>query len=671
MKKKILVVDDNQQVLEFMAHLLEEEGHEVLTAEDGFSALNKLTDFTPDVMFVDLVMPHIGGDKLCKIVRKMKHLENCYLVLVTAAAAELEFDETEINADTCIAKGPFGSIVEHVLTAIKEADSRRRDDRLKKIVGLDDLHPRRMTRELLSRNRHLETILESITEGILETYHGKVVYANSAAVSLFGMKPEKLLSSTPADLFNEDVRPQVEKRLKKPSHIPSDIDPDTPVMLNDRQVILKHRAVKGAATTGIIMITDVTDRKQSEKELAEYRDHLEALVKARTAELTRTNEMLQHAQKMEAIGLLAGGVAHDLNNILSGLVSYPDLLLMDLPQDSPLRKPILTIQKSGEKAAGIVNDLLTLARRGVATTDVIRLNDVVSEYLKSPEYGKLRSDHPNVEVITDLDSNLLNIAGSQAHLSVTLMHLTANASESMPLGGKIRICTENRYIDRPFSDSEDVREGDYAVLTVADTGTGISPEDLKRIFEPFYTKKVMGRSGTGLGMAVVWGTVQDHMGYIDIRSTVGKGTVFTLFFPVTRQEVSDVSALISLEEYLGNGEAILVVDDVAEQREVACEILKRLNYRVTSVSGGKAAIEYLKTHTADLVILDMIMDPGIDGLETYKRILEIRPSQRAIIASGFSESERVRAAQKLGAGSYVKKPYLLETMGKAIRSELN
>lgn len=671
MKKKILVVDDNQQVLEFITDLLEEEGHEVLTAQDGFSALNLLTDYTPDIMFVDLVMPNISGDKLCKIVRNMKHLEDCYLVLLTAAAAELEFSETEIVADTCIAKGPFGSIVEHVLTAIKDSDSSRKGRGLKKIVGLGGVHPRQMTRELLSRNRHLETILESIAEGILETYNGKIVYSNSAAVSLFGMNPEKLLSRNPADLFNEDVRPQVEKLLKEPAGKPSNIDPDTPVLLNGRQVILKRRAVKGDTATNIIMIKDVTERKETEKELAEYRDHLEALVKARTDELTQTNEMLRHAQKMEAIGLLAGGVAHDLNNILSGLVSYPDLLLTDLSPDSPLRKPILTIKKSGEKAAAIVNDLVTLARRGIATTDVIQVNDIVSEYLKSPEYGKLKSEHPNVEIITDLETNLLSIKGSQAHLFTTLMNLISNASESMPKGGAIRISTENRHLDSPLRDNEDIKEGDYVVLTVADTGTGISTADQLRIFEPFYTKKVMGRNGTGLGMAVVWGTVKDHLGYIDVRSTMGQGTEFRLFFPATREPLPEAVEMIPVDEYLGNGETILVVDDVAEQREIACQILKRLNYHVTAVSDGEAAIEYLKTHTADLVILDMIMDPGIDGLETYKRILDIRPNQRAIIASGFSESEHVKAAQKLGVGSYLKKPYLLETLGKAVHSELS
>jgi len=240
---------------------------------------------------------------------------------------------------------------------------------------------------------------------------------------------------------------------------------------------------------------------------------------------------LQRAQKMEAIGTLAGGVAHDLNNILAGLVSYPELLLLEIPEESLLRNPILTIQKSGEKAAAIVQDLLTLARRGVAVTEVVNLNLIISEYIKSPEHERLISFHPNVHVRTDLETDLVNILGSPAHLSKTVMNLVSNAAEAITEGGTISISTENRYIDKPIRGYDDVKEGDYVTLTVSDTGVGISRKDSERIFEPFYTKKVMGRSGTGLGMAVVWGTVKDHKGYIDIQSAKGKGATFTLYFP--------------------------------------------------------------------------------------------------------------------------------------------
>ncbi len=388
-------------------------------------------------------------------------------------------------------------------------------------------------------------------------------------------------------------------------------------------------------------------------------------------EQRKLEAQLQRAQKMEAIGTLAGGVAHDLNNVLSGLVSYPELLLMDLPDDSPLKKPILTIQKSGERAAAIVQDLLTLARRGVAVTEIVNLNDIISEYLKSPEYEKLKFYHPNIQVETDLETELLNISGSPVHLSKTIMNLVSNAAEAMTHGGSIFISAKNEYVDKPIGGYDDVTEGDYVVCSISDTGVGISPDDLERIFEPFYTKKVMGRSGTGLGMAVVWGTIKDHKGYINVQSKEGKGTTFTLYFPVTRKEAAGDKPIMSIKTYMGKGESILIVDDMEEQREIASGILSKLGYSVTSVSSGEEAVEYMKDKSIDILVLDMIMDPGIDGLETYKRILEFHPNQKAIIASGFSETDRVKGAQKLGAGTYVKKPYVLEKIGMAVRTELD
>jgi two-component system cell cycle sensor histidine kinase/response regulator CckA len=387
-------------------------------------------------------------------------------------------------------------------------------------------------------------------------------------------------------------------------------------------------------------------------------------------EKMRLEAQLQQIQKLEAIGTLAGGVAHDLNNILAGIVSYPELMLLDLPEESPLRKPILTIMESGQKAAVIVNDLLTLARRGVKISDVVNLNNIVSDYLHSPEYDNLKKSHPGIELGTNLDPELFNISGSPVHLFKTIMNLVINSSEAISGNGEIQISTSNQYIDRPIKGYEDVQEGDYVVLSVTDSGMGISREDLPRIFEPFYTKKVMGRSGTGLGMPVVLGTVKDHNGYIDIQSAVGEGTRCNLYFPVTKQEQIHNKTTHSLEAFRGK-ETILVIDDIQEQREIANEILSWLGYSVTTLSSGEEAIEYMQKNSADLLILDMIMDPGIDGMETYKRILEFHPGQKAIIASGFSETGRVKEAQKLGTSAYLKKPYSLQNIGKAVRAVLD
>ena len=428
------------------------------------------------------------------------------------------------------------------------------------------------------------------------------------------------------------------------------------------------------------------------KKVTDINLELENRVQVRTAQLAKTNEELKQeiverkhsekerrylesqlakSQKMEAIGTLAGGVAHDLNNILSGLVSYPELLLMDLPEESPLRQPILTIKESGQRAAAIVQDLLTLARRGVAVREVMNLNQLIDEYLNSPENQQLLEYHSGVTVQTNLQADLFNIMGSPVHLSKTIMNLVSNAAEAMPNGGKIIITAANRYIDKSIKSYDAVEEGDYVTLTVSDTGVGISPEDVERIFEPFYTKKTMGRSGTGLGMAVVWGTVKDHNGYIDVQSELGEGSTFTLYFPITRKKLPQEKQSISAEKYKGNGESILVVDDVPQQREIASGMLTKLGYNVLSVPSGEEAIVYLKENNADLLVLDMIMRPGIDGLETYKKILQYHPEQKAVIASGYSESQQVKDAQNMGAGIYVKKPYSFEKIGLAVKGELS
>ncbi len=382
-------------------------------------------------------------------------------------------------------------------------------------------------------------------------------------------------------------------------------------------------------------------------------------------------ERLHRAEKMEALGTLAGGVAHDLNNLLGVLVGYTELLQEKLPEAHPQRGYVEKILQSGLKSAAIIQDLLTLARRGVAVSEVVNLNDVVSEYLKSLEFEDLITRHPKVSFAADCARTLLNIQGSPVHLSKTVANLVSNAAEAIVDGGEVAIRTENRYLDTPVRGYDEMTEGEYAVLTVSDTGRGIPAVDLAKIFEPFYTSKVMGKSGTGLGLAVVWGTVKDHNGYIDIQSEEGKGSTFTLYFPVTRAPVAGAREATPTDEYAGRGESLLVVDDVEEQRELAVRMLTELGYRVDTVASGAEALEYLGQRRVDLIVLDMIMPPGIDGLETYRRIREISPGQKAVIVSGFSATVRVKMAQGMGAGPYVRKPYLREEIGVAIRTELD
>lgn len=503
-----------------------------------------------------------------------------------------------------------------------------------------------------------KSLIENANEIILVIQDGMIKFVNSKATESFGYSEQEILSIPVFELIHPENREVVRERyLQK-------IGGDTTATRYVYRMIRKSGQTFWIEISSVLidwegrgatlnLITNVTERLNAEEEKV------------------KLEERLNRAEKMEALGHLAGGVAHDLNNVLGVLSGYSELLLMQIPEGQKGRNHVEKILQSTEKGAAIIQDLLTLARRGVMASDVINLNSVVLYFLTTPVTENIKNYHPSVTFKTEYQDDLLNIKGSSVHLEKTLMNLVSNAAESISGHGEVTIRTENCYLDKPIRGYDEIKEGDYAILTVSDTGMGIPAEHIENIFEPFYTKKIMGRSGTGLGLAIVWGTVKDHNGYIDVQTKVGEGTTFTLYFPVTREMLTSPQQKLPIEQYMGKGESILVVDDIAEQREVASGLLKKLGYEVHAVSSGEEAVEYLKGNKADLLVLDMIMTPGIDGLETYQRILEINPKQKAILVSGFSETTRVRKAQKLGAGAYVKKPYVMEKIGVAIRDELN
>jgi len=526
----------------------------------------------------------------------------------------------------------------------------------KHFVTYSDITRQARAQEILQESEEkYRTLIDNIQDGVILIENERLLFVNEAMARMTGHTVQEMIGMEYIKAVAPEDRKMVADRYRR-RQAGEDVVRNYEFRWLHKDGVTRIFAI---VNVGIISyrdrvvtigtVKDVSDRKRAEKERR------------------KMAEKLERSRKMEAIGTLAGGVAHDLNNILSGIVSYPELLLLDLPDGSPLKGPIETIQKSGQRATAIVQDLLTLARRGVATMKAIDLNRVVTEYLSSPEFTKLCSFHPHVTVESRLTSDLLIIAGSPVHLSKTVMNLVSNAAEAMPDGGKITITTENRYVDRPLGTYDDVTEGEYAVLTVNDTGIGISPEDRQQIFEPFYTKKIMGRSGTGLGMAVVWGTVKDHKGHIDVASVEKEGTTFTIYLPINRELEPAGHGRFSLDAIMGNGEEILVVDDVPEQRHIASAILKRLAYKVSMASSGEEAVDYIRDHPVDVVLLDMIMAPGIDGLETYRRMTGIVPGQKAVIASGYSETERVKALNRLGVREYLKKPYTIEKIGQAIR----
>lgn len=505
-------------------------------------------------------------------------------------------------------------------------------------------------RDCRESEKSYRRLIKTMNEGLqIADANGVLTYVNRAFAALIGESPEDIAGRSLWDFVSEENknaldRQWAERRAGKQEPYELEL---VDAAGAKHEVLVSPNAMFDDENRFLGSVAVITD----------------------LAELKRLQDRVARAERMESLGRLAGGVAHDLNNILSGLVSYPDLLLTDLPEDSPLYRPLLTIKKSGERAAGIVEDLLTLTRRGVPLREVVALDRIIEDYLGSPEFDRLKADHAAVEVVCELEPGLLHVRGSGTQLRQTIVNLVSNAMEAMPDGGLLTLTAANRYVDEPIPGYDTVTEGEYVVLRVSDTGVGLSPEDREHIFEPFYTKKVMGRSGTGLGLTVVWGAVCDHQGYVDVASSEGQGTTLSLYFPATRDAI-EAAGSQGIEAFKGSGETVLVVDDIEEQREIASRMLTTLGYSVDAVSSGDQALEYVKEHRVDLMILDMVMGPGMDGLDTYRKAIEISPRQRAIIASGYSETERVREAQRLGAGAYLKKPYGLDELARTVKAGL-
>ncbi len=489
------------------------------------------------------------------------------------------------------------------------------------------------------------SLFENILDGIIVIDpDGQITVMNESAKRMFYVADSELkhlnITELMADHRSRDTYENREIKI---------IRKDEPRYLSVSQSSIWE---KGIELGKLIIVRDFTDIRITEEKNKEL------------------ESQLQKAQKMEMVGLLAGGVANDLNRILSGIISYPELVLLHLPEGSPLAKPVESIQAAGLKAAEVVEDLLAISRGTGINKEISNLNLIIEEYLASEEQLEIQHKYPSITYEKALDPDLLNLNCSKIHLTKAIMNLVLHASESINGAfGKVILTTRNCYLDKPLNGYEQVRGGEYTLLSVSDNGPHIPAEDLDRIFEPFYTKKRMGRNAGGLGLTVVWNILKEHHGYKDVKSGEN-GTVFELYFPAERVPMNAQRNAVCFQEFEGFGQRILVVDDEEQQRDIAFRLLTELNYKAATAVSGEAAVEYVKRDTFDLILLDMVMPAGMNGLRTYEEIIKINPGQKAVIASGCALMEEVRAVQILGAGRYIRKPYVLEKLGAAIRAEL-
>jgi two-component system, cell cycle sensor histidine kinase and response regulator CckA len=415
----------------------------------------------------------------------------------------------------------------------------------------------------------------------------------------------------------------------------------------------------------------VTERDGEGRPLRACGTHLDISDrKAAEEERTRLETQLRQAQKMEAIGQLAGGIAHDFNNLLQVINGYSELALADLEDDHAARGPVVEIAKAGNRAANLVAKLLTFSRRQVLSPEALELNETVTALLHMLE----RVLGERIEITFLPAADLPLIAADRGMVEQVLMNLCVNARDAMPHGGRLTIGTSDAVITREFADRHAwATPGRYAQLSVTDSGAGMDARTLERVFEPFFSTKPPG-SGTGLGLATVYGIVKQHRGIIRAYSEPGKGSVFQVYFPVTSRRAT-VSPDLPVDLVAGGSETILLAEDDVGVRELAQQILEKAGYRVLVTANGREAVSLFARQAADidLLLLDIVM-PDLGGVEAAGLIRRIRPDVPTVLASGYDESA-VRAEITAAEGFVLlRKPFgrveLLRAIRQAIESPL-
>ena len=388
------------------------------------------------------------------------------------------------------------------------------------------------------------------------------------------------------------------------------------------------------------------------------------------------NEQLLRAERMVSLGMLADGAATDLESILKPVDECSTRALAAIPPDSLAATEVQSLHVAFQKVRAVVNDLQAIGRSWDHEKKEVNLNVVVDYFMKSPEFAAIRTCLPHVRIEVHLGSVMPPVMAAQDQLLKMINYLVLNGCESMTQGGTISLTTSAEHMEHAVGRYGSGMPGEYVVLRVKDSGRALAAEDVERIFEPFYTHKKMGRRFmSGLGMTLVYRVVEDHGGFIDIATGHGKGTMFSVFLPPASRTQEGVLEL--RPDYTGD-ETILVVDDYEEHRNAAAEILRGLGYRVLTAESGHACVSLLEQalkggdkNRIDLVVLDLVLGDEFDGVETFKKLRELDPAQRAIMVSGFADIARIVEARKLGIGQCIQKPYALDSLGRAVRAELD
>ena len=438
-----------------------------------------------------------------------------------------------------------------------------------------------------------------------------------------------------------------------------------------KNIIEKGKAVHGFETTRYKKDGRVIDVSASGSRFNDHNGTPSGMlvILRDTSEKKRLEAQLRHAHKMEAVGTLAGGIAHDFNNILQAISGYTQILLMGKEPGHPDCNSLEAIKKSAQRASDLTKQLLIFGKKVEIKLSPMNLNQEVREVSKMLE----RTIPKMIDLGLHLAKDLNVINADPGQLEQIVMNLGINARDAMPDGGRLLFETENVTLDEEYSRVHlGASPGEYVLLSVSDTGHGMDKETLGHIFEPFYTTKKMGK-GTGLGLAMVYGIVKSHGGYILCYSEPGQGTTFKMYFPIVNTEVEERrEEKKEAEEIPGGTETILLADDEEAILDIGKDILKRFGYKTITAQSGEKAVEIFekeKDHI-DLAILDIGM-PGIGGHKCLKELLKIDPKVKVVISSGYSASGEMKETLESGAAGFIGKPYLLADMLKQVREVLD
>ncbi|MHB8882713.1 MAG: response regulator [Thermodesulfovibrionales bacterium] len=628
-EKRILIVEDEAIIACDLQRRLEHQGYTVTAAvATGEDAIRKAGEDSPDLVLMDIVL--LGELDGIDAAGRIRSLYGMPVVYLTAYADEQTLERAKLTE-------PFGYV-------LKPFDDRE----LRSIIEMA-LYKHSIERQLRQSNEFLMTVIESMSHPfyVINAENFTVVLANSAA--RFGILTDK--STCYALTHNADSPCS---GTDHPCTILEIRRTGKPVQLEH-----VHYTPDGKALTYQIYGYPVFDKQGKVVRVIEY-----------ALDVTENRILegqLRQSQKMESIGRLAGGIAHDFNNLLTAILGYSELAMAELPAEHPVRRQVNIIAEAGNKAAALVRQLLAFSKKQVLEMKVLSINTVVENI------GKILSLVIGEDIILDmnLSPGIWSVRADPGQLEQVLMNLAVNARDAMPCGGRLTIETENVELQEEYGRTHDgVKPGPYIMLAVTDTGSGMRPEVVEKIFEPFFSTK--GNKGTGLGLSTVYGIVKQHNGHIYVYSEEGIGTTFKVYLPAGVEKGEGAAEAPAKPLDLHGSETVMVVDDEPSIRRLVVDTLEPLGYRLLEASCGEEALQRSAMFQGeiDLLLTDVIM-PDINGHELAQRLKLTRPETDILYMSGYTDDTISRLGIAHIKKMFVQKPLTPKKLAGIIREILN